>query len=75
MMIRERERLRDGGAAPFFWTEVISARPSEGVVKMTQAKKLAANGATLKESTHSRTDGGKSPLAKLPDAAHSSAPE
>jgi hypothetical protein len=40
---------------------------------MASAKQLAANGASLKESTHSRTDGAKSPLAKLP--APSSAPE
>jgi hypothetical protein len=36
-------------------------------------KQLPANGAPLKESTHPRTDGAKSPLAKLP--APSPAPE
>jgi hypothetical protein len=42
---------------------------------MPSTKTLTTNGAPNKESTHSRTDGGKSVVAKLPDAARSPAPE
>jgi hypothetical protein len=63
------------GTAPFFWREVISALSHRWRSKMTTTKQLAANGVTPKESTHSRTDGDKSRVIKLPDAARSSAPE
>jgi hypothetical protein len=42
---------------------------------MSSNEKLNPNGSSHKESTHSRTAGGKSPVEMLPDAARSPAPE
>jgi hypothetical protein len=72
--VNERERLRDGGTAPFFWTEVVSARPTDGELKMSSTENLNPNGSSHKKSAHPRTDVGKSPVAKLPEAARSSEP-
>ena len=62
------------GLLPSFGPEVISARPLEGELKMSVTENLNPNGSSHKESTHSRTAGGKSLVGKLPDAARSSEP-
>lgn len=60
------------GLLPFLWPEVISRLSLRWSLKM-KPKQLASRGVPHKESTSSRTD--KSPSAKLPAPARSSAPD